>query len=187
MLQLICQQIWKIQLRPQDWPHSNPKGNVKECSNYHTNALISHVASESESCLVVSNSLWSHGLHSPWNSPGQNTGVDTLSLLQGIFPTQGSNPSLPHYRWILSHKGSPTCSKVMFKILQVRLQQYMYQELPHVQAGFRNSIQRSNCQHATEHIKKQENSRRTSTFASLTTIKPLTMWITTNCGKFLKR
>ena len=45
-----------------------------------------------------------------WNSPGQNTGVGSLSLLQGIFPTQGSNPGLPHCRWILyqlSHKGSP--------------------------------------------------------------------------------
>ena len=49
-------------------------------------------------------------LYSPWNSPGQNTGVGSLSLLQGIFPTQGSNPGLPHCRWILyqlSHKGSP--------------------------------------------------------------------------------
>ena len=48
--------------------------------------------------------------HSPWNSPGQDTGVGSLSLLQGIFPTQGSNPGLPHCRWILyqlSHKGSP--------------------------------------------------------------------------------
>ena len=46
----------------------------------------------------------------PWNSPGQNTGVGSLSLLQGIFPTQGSNPGLPHCRRILyqlSHKGSP--------------------------------------------------------------------------------
>ena len=45
-----------------------------------------------------------------WNSPGQNTGVGSLSLLQGIFPTQGSNPGLPHYRRILyqlSLKGSP--------------------------------------------------------------------------------
>ena len=109
-------------------------------SNYHTIVLISHVASESESCSVVSNSLWAHELYSPWNSPGQNTEVGSLSLLQGIFPTQGLNPGLPHCRRILyqlSHKGSPTCSKVMFKILQVRLQQYMYQELPHVQAGFR--------------------------------------------------
>ena len=49
-------------------------------------------------------------LYSPWNSPGQNTGVCSLSLLQGIFPTQGSNPGLPHCRQIfyqLSNKGSP--------------------------------------------------------------------------------
>ena len=52
----------------------------------------------------MSDSLW------PWNYPGQNTGVDSLSLLQGIFLTQGSNTGLPHCRQILyqlSHKGSP--------------------------------------------------------------------------------
>ena len=57
----------------------------------------------------MSDSLWPHGLYSPWNSPGQNTGVGSLSLLQGIFPTQGSNPGLPHCRQILyqlSHRGS---------------------------------------------------------------------------------
>ena len=48
---------------------------------------IPSLASESHS--VVSNSLWPHGLYSPWNSPGQNTGVGSHSLLQGIFPTQG--------------------------------------------------------------------------------------------------
>ena len=42
-----------------------------------------------------------HGLSSLWNSPGQNPGVGSLSLLQGIFPTQGSNPGLPHCRLIL--------------------------------------------------------------------------------------
>ena len=49
-------------------------------------------------------------LYAPWNSPGQNTRVGSLSLLQGIFPTQGSNPGLPHCRWILyqlSYKGNP--------------------------------------------------------------------------------
>ena len=66
--------------------------------------------SESESCSVGSYSLWLRGLYNPWNSPGQNTGVGSLSLLQGIFPTQWSNPSLLYYRQILyqlSHKGSP--------------------------------------------------------------------------------
>ena len=50
-----------------------------------------------QSCLT----LQPHGLYSPWNSLGQNTGVGSLSLLQGIFSTQGSNPGLPHCRWIL--------------------------------------------------------------------------------------
>ena len=58
----------------------------------------------------MSDSLWPHGLYSQWNSPGQNTGVSSHSLLQGIFPTQGLNSGLPHCRWILyqlSHKESP--------------------------------------------------------------------------------
>ena len=69
---------------------------------------------KSESCSVVSDSLQHHGLYSPWNSPGQNTGVGSLSLLQGIFSTQGSNPGLPRCRQILyqlSHKGSPRILK----------------------------------------------------------------------------
>ena len=59
-----------------------------------------------QSCLFATPWI----IHSPWNSPGQNTGVGSLSLLQGTFPTQGSNPGLPHCRWILhqlSQKGSP--------------------------------------------------------------------------------
>ena len=62
---------------------------------------------ESESHSVVSNSLQTHGL---WNSPGQNTGLGSLSLLQGIFPTQESNPGLPHCRYTLyqlSHREAP--------------------------------------------------------------------------------
>ena len=54
----------------------------------------------------MSNFLWSHGLYParllcPWDSPDKNTGVVWHSLLQGIFPTHGSNPGLPHYRQIL--------------------------------------------------------------------------------------
>ena len=66
--------------------------------------------SESESRSVVSDSLWPHGPYSLWNSPGQNTGVGSLSFLQGIFPSQGSNQSLLHLRQIfyqLSSQGSP--------------------------------------------------------------------------------
>ena len=57
-------------------------------------------------CLTIQ----PRGLLHPWDSPGQNTGVSILSLLQGIIPTQGSNSGLPHCRWILyqlSHKRSP--------------------------------------------------------------------------------
>ena len=49
----------------------------------------------SESQSVVSNSLRPHGLYSSWNSPDQNTGVGSLPLPQGIFPTQGLNPGIP--------------------------------------------------------------------------------------------
>jgi len=59
---------------------------------------------------VMSDSLQPHELYSPWNSPGQNTGVGSRSLLQGTFLTQGLNPGLSHCRRILyqlSHQGSP--------------------------------------------------------------------------------
>ena len=62
----------------------------------------------------MSNSLWPHTLYSPWNSPGQKPGVGNLSFLQGIFPTQGLNPGLLHFRQIpyqLSHKRSPRILK----------------------------------------------------------------------------
>ena len=65
---------------------------------------------ESESRSVVSDSLQPHGLYSPWNSPGQNTGVGSLSLLQWIFPTQELNQGLLHCRQILhqlSYQGRP--------------------------------------------------------------------------------
>ena len=64
-----------------------------------------------------------HGLYSPWNPPGQNTGVDSLSLLQGIFLTQGSNPGLLHCRRILnhlSHQGSPVEIRAALQIRRTR-------------------------------------------------------------------
>ena len=71
----------------------------------------------SVSCSVMSDYLPSHGLYSPWNSLGQNTGVGSLSLFQEIFPTQGLNTGLPHCRQILyqlSHLGSQTNSDIKF-------------------------------------------------------------------------
>ena len=127
VLHSICQQIWKTQQWPQDWKRSvfipiRKKGNAKECSNYCTIALISHV------------------------------------------------------------------NKVMLKILHTRLQQYMNRERPDVQAGFRKGRgTRDQIANIPWIIKKQASSREPSTSALLTMPKPLTVWITTNCGKFFKR
>ena len=55
----------------------------------------------SESCLVMSDSLWLHGINGPWYSPGQNTRGKSHSLLRGIFPIQESNQGLLHWRQIL--------------------------------------------------------------------------------------
>ena len=77
----------------------------------------------------------------------------------------------------------------MLKILQAGLQQCMNQELPDVQAGFRKGRRKAEIKLPTsvETSKKQENSRRTSISALLTMLKPLTVWITRNYGKFFKR
>ena len=82
--------------------------------------LCSGVTSQSRS--VVSSSLRPPGLYSPWNSLGQNTGVGSLALLQGIFPTLGLNPGLPHCRWVLyqrRHQGSPKSHKATSKFFWV--------------------------------------------------------------------
>ena len=68
----------------------------------------------SESHSVVSDSLWPHELYRPWNSPAQDTGVDSLSPLQRISPIQESNWGLLHCKWILyqlSYQGRPDMFK----------------------------------------------------------------------------
>ena len=76
----------------------------------------------------------------------------------------------------------------MLKILQARLQQYMNHELQDVQAGFRKGRgTRDEVANICWIIEKARVPEKTSTTALLTMPKPLTMWITTNCGKFLKR
>ena len=78
-------------------------------------------------------------------------------------------------------------SKVMLKILQARLQQYLHGELPDVQAGFRKGRgTRDQTANICPIIKKSREFQKSSTFALLTTPKPLTVWIITNCGKFFK-
>ena len=125
MCHSICQQIWKCQQWPQDWKGSvfisiPKKGNTKECSNYHTIALISHT------------------------------------------------------------------SKVMLKILQARLQEYVNFQM------FKVDLEKAEepeikLPTSAGSSKKQESSRNTSISALLTMPKPLTVWITLNCGKFWKR
>ena len=79
-------------------------------------------------------------------------------------------------------------SKVILKILQTRLQQYVNHELPDDQAGFRKDRgARHQIANTRWIMEKQESSRKTSISAFLTTVKPLTVWITTNSEKFFKR
>ena len=126
-LHSICQQIWKTQQWPEDWKRSvfipiPKKGNAKECSSYHTIALISRA------------------------------------------------------------------SKVMLNILQARLQQYVNRELPDVQAGCsKGRGTRDQIANICWITQKASSSRKTSISALLTMPKPLTVWITINCGKFWKR
>ena len=101
------------------------------------------------------------------------------------IPKKGNAKECSNYSKIafISHT-----SKVMLKILQGRLQQYVNRELLDAQAGFRKG-RGTRDQIANLHwiIKKQGNPRKKkSASASLTALKPLTVWITTNCGKFLK-
>ena len=122
VLHSICQQTWKTQQWPQDWKRSafipiQKKGNAKECSDYHTIALISHA------------------------------------------------------------------SKVMLKILQARLQQYVNFELPDVQTGFsKGRGTRDLIANISWIIKKAREFQKNIYFCFI-----LTVCITTNCGKFLKR
>ena len=133
VLHSICQQIWKAQQWPQDWKRSifipvPKKGNAKECSKYHTIALISEAAAAARA------------------------------------------------------------GKVMLKILQARLQQYVNRELPDVQVGFRKGRgARDQISNIHWIIKKTREFQKNIYFCIIDYTKALTLWITSNCGKFLKR
>ena len=126
-LHSICQQMWKTQQWLQDWKRSAftpipKKDNAKECSNYHTIALISHT------------------------------------------------------------------SKVMLKILKARFQQYVNHELPDVQVGFRKGRgTRDQMANICLIIKRVTELQKNIYFSFIDMPKPLTVWITINCGKFWKR
>ena len=104
-------------------------------------------------------------------------GLENITL-----PKEGNAKKCSNYHTIalISH-----ASKVMLKILQATLQQYVNRELPDVQAGFRRGrgtrYQIANIRWMME---KQESSRKTSISALITMSKSLTVWITINCGKF---
>ena len=100
-------------LEPHYWAQVQDTLPLLQCMNYWTPpSWFPHVHGTWQALKwSVSNSLQPHVLYSPWDSLGQNTRVGSLSFLQGIFPTQGLNPGLPHCKVIffyqLSHKGSP--------------------------------------------------------------------------------
>ena len=101
------------------------------------------------------------------------------------IPKKGNAKECSNYCTIalISH-----ASKVMLKILQGRLQQYMNHELPDVQAGFRKGRgTKDQIANICWIIEKQESSRKSSISALLTMPKPSTAWITIDCGKFFKR
>ena len=101
------------------------------------------------------------------------------------IPKKGNAKERSNYSTIalISH-----ASKVMLKILQARLQQYVNHELPDVQAGFREGRgTRDQIAKSAGSLKKQESSRKTSISALLNMPQPLNVWITINCGKFFKR
>ena len=98
---------------PQNWTTQESLKSPALAGRFFTNSTTWETPSEWEkkwkslSCV----SLRPHELYSPWNSPGQNIGVGSLSLLQGIFPTHGLNPGLLNCRWDLyqlSDQGGPT-------------------------------------------------------------------------------
>ena len=106
------------------------------------------------------------------------------------IPKKGNAKECSNYHTIafISH-----ARKVTLKILPARLQQYVNCELSCVQGGFiKGRGQKSNCQHLLDHQKskrvpEKKKKKKPSTSALLTMPKPFTVWITTNCGKFLTR
>ena len=111
------------------------------------------------------------------------TGLEKVSFQANPKERQAKECSNYHTIALISH-----ASKVMLKILQARLQQYINRELPDVQAGFRKGRRTrdkiANMRCCAGSSKKQESFRKTSISALLTMPKPLTVWITINCGRF---
>ena len=106
----------------------------------------------------------------------------------GGLPSMGSHRIGHDWSDLAAAAAAAHVSKVMLKILQARLQQYVNCELPDVQADFRKGRgTRDQILATSAGSKKQESSRKTSISAFLAMLKPLTVWITINCEKFWKR
>ena len=114
-------------------------------------------------------------------SNGHRTGKGQVSLQSKKKKKCSAKECSDYYTIaLISH-----ASKVMLKILQARVQQYVNRELPNFQAGFRKGRGTEiKLPTSAGSLKKQESSRKTSISALLTMPKPLTVWITINCGKF---
>jgi len=110
------------------------------------------------------------------------TGLEKVSFHSNPKERQCQKCSNYHTIALISHTG-----KITLKILQARVQQCVNCELPDVQAGFRKSRRtRDQIANICWIVEKEREFQNTSTSALLTMPKPLTVWITTNCGKFLK-
>ena len=121
--------------------------------------------------------LWNCSLNMPTNLENSAVATELEKVCFHSNPKKGDAKECLNYHTIslISH-----ASKVMLKILQTRLWQYINLGLCDVQAGFRKGrVTRSNCQHLLEHQKSKRVPESTS--ASLAMMKPLTVWITTNC------
>ena len=100
--QIICLD-WYIETENNNQSHEECLWKVPHCSKAQAPGITEKWGEWKWKWLSRVLFLWPQGLYSPWNSPGQNTGVGSLSLLQGIFPTQGSNPGLLR----CGNKGAP--------------------------------------------------------------------------------
>ena len=150
--------------------HFYIKGKISGCNKIPHIRRISDTLTECNGTNSIRCELFTPTLNS--------CAFNSVSDLELRIPKECSN-----YRTIALISNT---SKVMLKILQARLQQYMNRELPDVQAGFRKHREtKDQIANIFGSSKKRVPKKTTSTL--LTTPKPLTVWITTNCGKFLKR
>ena len=168
VLHSICQQIWKTQQWPQDWKRSvfmpmPKKGNAKECSNYHTFALISHASKVMLKILQ--------------GRLQQYVNYEISDVQARYRKGRGTRDQIANIRWIIRGKRVPEKCLFMWTV-NFQMFKLVLEKAEEPEIKLPTSVGSS---------KKQESSRKTSISALLTMTKPLTVWITINCGKFWKR